>query len=344
MSVWLVRAGRSGDREDLALSKGIATIGWSELGDLNRFTTKEEIGVALATCHPDANENRLQNWARQVWAFYRSIHDGDIVAMPLKKRAAIALGYVRGPYKYLPEYASIDACHARDVEWVMKDLPRGNVDQDLLYSLGAFLTVAQISRNNAAERIRALIESNGSQALGVASINSADETLEAASAEFVDVERATRDAIVRMIGRRFRGHELERLTAAVLAADGYNVDVTRAGADGGVDLLAGRGELGFDTPRICVQVKSGDSPEDVKTVRELQGALKNFGADHGLFVSWGGFKSSVYAEGRRSFFQVRLWDADDLVDAVLRVYDRLSDEIRGELPLKRVWAPVADEG
>ncbi len=341
MNVWLVRAGRSGDREDLALAEGIATIGWGELGDLSRFPTKADVQSALAECHPDANIGRLRNWAGQVWAFYQSISLGDIVAMPLKKRAAIAFGYVRSAYNYLEQYKEIDACHARTVEWIKKDVPRSNIDQDLLYSLGAYMTVAKISRNNATARVLLLVEGTPDSIARVPEL-SVDDTPEP-PAELFDVERAARDAIVRLIGKRFRGHDLERLIAAILTADGYNVDRTRAGADGGVDLMAARGELGFDEPRICVQVKSSDSPEDVRAIRELQGALKNFGADHGLFVSWGGFRSSVYGEGRRSFFQVRLWDSDDLVDAILRVYENLPDEIRSELPLKRVWAPVAED-
>lgn len=340
MNLWLVRAGRNGDREDLALSASLATIGWSELGDLSRYKSKSEVLDALAVCHPDANLGRLRNWAGQVWSFYQSIQGGDLVAMPLKKRAAIAFGLVKGAYEYLPDNAAVDAVHARSVDWIKKDISRSSVDQDLLYSLGAFLTVAQISRNNAVPRILALIDGQAPRQITPAKVET-DDVGEPSSPELLDLERVGRDAIVQLVGRRFRGHELETLVAAVLEVDGYHVDQTRAGADGGVDLLAGRGELGFDAPRICVQVKSSDYPEDVKTIRELQGALKNFGAEHGLFVSWGGFRNSVYAEGRRSFFQVRLWDADDLIDAVLRVYDRLPDEIRGELPLKRVWAPIA---
>ncbi|MGC8485616.1 MAG: restriction endonuclease [Candidatus Baltobacteraceae bacterium] len=343
MNVWLVRAGKRGENEDLALSQDLATIGWSELGDLNQYASKVDLLDALRMRYPDARPSRLQNWAGQIWAFYKTMQVGDIVAMPLKKRAAIAFGYVHGPYEYLADNLATDAVHSRSVQWVQQDVPRGTIDQDLLYSLGAFLTVASISRNNAVPRIQALVE--GKAAPEKARLpDGAGESPEVESPELLDVERVARDAIVRMVGDGFRGQDLEALVAAVLRADGYNVNQTRAGADGGVDLLVGRGELGFEAPRICVQVKSSDSPEDVKTIRELQGALKNFGADHGLFVSWGGFKNSVYAEGRRSFFQVRLWDADDLIDAILRVYDRLPDEMRGKLPLKRVWAPVASEG
>jgi restriction system protein len=341
MNVWLIRAGSTGDRENLALDDGLSTIGWAELGNLSRFSLRDEVIDALAACYPDAGEGRLRNWASQIWAFYSLVQKGDIVAMPLKKRAAIALGIIRSDYRYIEQNVEFDACHARDVDWRHKDIPRAAFPQDLLYSLGAFLTVGRISRNDAAIRIQAILD-GAPTVVTPDSANGTEDAVDTSAPEQLDVERIARDTIARIVGKRFKGHELERLVAAVLVADGYTADRTRAGADGGVDILAGRGELGFDAPRICVQVKSSDYPEDVKAIRELQGALKNFGAEHGLFVSWGGFKSSVYAEGRRQFFQVRLWDADDLIDAILRVYDRLPGEIRGELPLKRVWAPVTE--
>jgi restriction system protein len=38
-----------------------------------------------------------------------------------------------------------------------------------------------------------------------------------------------------------------------------------------------------------------------------------------------------------------LWDQGDVVDAVLQNYERLDDEIKAELPLKRIWVMVNDE-
>ncbi|KHG64406.1 restriction endonuclease, partial [Thermus sp. 2.9] len=117
--------------------------------------------------------------------------------------------------------------------------------------------------------------------------------------------------------------------------------ISPEGPDGGVDILAGSGELGFDRPRIAVQVKSTDSPVDIKTVRELQGAMKNYQADHGLFVSWGGFKQSVDKEKARLFFEIRLWDSDDLLREILRFYEKLPEDLQAELPLKRIWVLVS---
>lgn len=57
----------------------------------------------------------------------------------------------------------------------------------------------------------------------------------------------------------------------------------------------------------------------------------------------GGFKNSVISEARRLFFESRLWEAGDLVRALLANYDRLSEDIRAEIPLKRLRVLVLEE-
>jgi restriction system protein len=162
-------------------------------------------------------------------------------------------------------------------------------------------------------------------------------------AEFINIEREARDKIIEHINRKFHGHDLERLVEGVLRAQGFVTNRTPPGADGGVDILAGRGELGFDHPRLAVQVKSSESPVDVSSVRELQGVMRAFGSDMGLYVSWGGFRGTAPRDARRDFFQLRLWDAEDLLDQVLKIYDKLPADLQAELPLKQVWTLVEDD-
>ncbi len=101
--------------------------------------------------------------------------------------------------------------------------------------------------------------------------------------------------------------------------------------------------MGFDQPRLCVQVKSSDTPVDVTVLRELKGVIDDLEADQCLLVSWGGFKQSVLNESRRRFFKIRLWDAGDLVNAILEHYDQLSKDLQAELPLKRIRSLVLEE-
>jgi restriction system protein len=92
-----------------------------------------------------------------------------------------------------------------------------------------------------------------------------------------------------------------------------------------------------------VQVKSQVSPVDTPTLNQLIGTMQNVNAEQGLLVSWGGFKSSVDKMAPSQFFRVRLWDQDDLIDQLLEQYDRISPDLRAELPLKRVWTVAAEE-
>ena len=48
--------------------------------------------------------------------------------------------------------------HTQPVKWILIDVPRSALDQDLTHSLGALMTVRQIQRSEAEERIRALAE------------------------------------------------------------------------------------------------------------------------------------------------------------------------------------------
>lgn len=330
MSLWLVRAGRNGEQEEGALHHDVAAIGWNELPDLSSIRSREELKDLYEKIYPGKKKMAVVNEVAQVWAFINRIQPKDLVVLPMKTRSAIALGDVAGPYQYKTDLAP-NIHHIRPVRWIRTDLPRTVFEQDLLYSFGAYMTVCQIQRNNAEERVRAIL---AGKRVGPP---------DGEEAEIVDVEELARDQVLEYLNRKFKGHELARLVEAVLQAQGYVTRRSEPGPDGGVDILAGAGPMGFDNPRLCVQVKSSESPADVTVLRSLQGSMATFSADQGLLVSWGGFNRVVLQEARRSFFTVRLWDSGDLLEAILRNYDKLPDALQAELPLKRIWGLVLEE-
>lgn len=329
MTLWLVRAGRFGEREQFAIENNLAVIGWEDLPDLAKLKIRDELTDLLSETYPDQKKNALRNWEAQLWTFSKRMQVGDLVVMPLKHRAIIKLGYVAGNYNYVPTNPT-ELKHTRPVTWKY-DIPRNRIDQDLLYALGAANTVCSISKNDAENRFKALLSGilTPANAPFPVPVREPDEA--------VDLEQFTRDQITDAIIRAFKGHKLAHLTAAVLQAQGYKVRVSPEGADGGVDIIAGRGPLGFESPRLVVQVKSGDSPVDIRTVRELNGVIGAFGADAGLIVAWGGFQGQVDKESARQYFKIRLWDADDLVQMIQDNYDNLPEDIQTELPLKKIW-------
>ncbi len=338
MAVWKLRGGRDGVFESLALAKGLSIIGFAELPDLSEVKSQDELRTLIEASYPNRPQAAISNFTGRLWSFRERMEKGDLVVMPLTGHAAVAVGEVTGPYQYRPELPE-RATHVRPTRWLTTDLSRNTLDPDIRQCLNSRGTIGEIHAPDAEARVRAALSGKACKVAG------AEGTKDGGSepAEPLDLESYASDQIMAYLGRQFRGHDLARLVNEVLRADGYHTHLSPVGPDGGVDIIAGRGPMGFDPPRLCVQVKSSDQPVDVTVVRELQGVMKNFGAEQGLLVSWGGFKSSVLSESRRLFFDIRLWDGGDLVNAILENYERLSAELQAELPLKRVWALVLEE-
>ena len=239
--------------------------------------------------------------------------------------------------------------HWRSINWFSGLIPRSVFPQDLLYSFGAFMTICRVQRNDAEARVRAIAASNWQPESSAASTPNkpaatSDLVAGEADAAEVNLEELAADRIERLIEARFKGHGLALLVEAVLQAEGYTTYRSSEGADGGADILAGGGELGFGSPQICVEVKSGSDPVDRPTVDKLIGAGQKFGAETCLFVSWGGFKPNVQKELARDFFRVRLWSRKELLEKLFAHYAQLPEEIRLALPLKRVWMVAQEDG
>jgi len=84
MAIWLIRAGKHGERENYALDNGCAVIGWSECKSFSGLSKREELLPLLENTYPDCGHKRLLNWESQLWPFINTIQIGDIVALPLK--------------------------------------------------------------------------------------------------------------------------------------------------------------------------------------------------------------------------------------------------------------------
>jgi restriction system protein len=268
---------------------------------------------------------------------------GDIVVAPLKTLSKMGIGEVVGPYQRLP-----DGRPARPVKWLTTSVTRDAFKQDLLYSFGAIMTVCEVQRNDALNRVLAVARSGRDPGDGVApgasprsAASGSGEEAETDAA--INLEELARDQIERRISSVFVGHDFTRLIEAILRAQGYVTHLSPPGPDSGIDIVAGRGALGFEAPRLVVQVKSGDVSADQPTLQALIGCVQDTHADQGLLVSWSGFKPTVQKRTNELFFRVRFWGRLEVIDALLSVYDHLPEEIRAELPLRRTWTLVAQD-
>lgn len=335
MSIWLFRAGADGEYENKFLNDGRIYLTWDDLNiDLKDFKEKIKLYEVLANMYDLEKEKTAINWASQIYPIAHRMKKGDWVVLPSKANRTIHIGEIKGEYVY-DESLGSPYYHYRSVDWFAQDIPRDRFDQDILYSFGAFMTVCEIHRNNAEQRIKDMSQNDWhvKNNLLTHEIQNQDDS----DVVRVDLEEYIFDTISEYIIRKFKGHRMEMLIEEILKAQGFTTYRSPEGADHGVDILASSDTLGFSSPRICVQVKTSDSPVDRPTLDQLVGTMSNFNSDYGLLVAWNGFKSSVIKEIPKQFFKVRLWDSKKVIEQIFENYDRLSEDIKAEIPLKKVW-------
>lgn len=132
-------------------------------------------------------------------------------------------------------------------------------------------------------------------------------------------------------------YEFQDLVAALLRGMGYHTPyVAPPGPDGGTDIIAYQDPLGTIKPHIRVQVKHRKT---AKATREEVAALRGIirqDREIGLFVSSGGFSSDAMREARSGTVHIELIDLDRFLELWESSYDRLTEEDRGLLRLRRV--------
>ena len=131
-------------------------------------------------------------------------------------------------------------------------------------------------------------------------------------------------------------YEFQDLVASLLKAMGYYIQsVAPRGKDGGIDIVAYTDPLGAKTPRIKVQVKhKPDTATGAADVRALLGILK--AGDIALFVTSGTYSTDAKHAATSGDKFIRLIDGDEFIEMWQEYYDKMSDEDKNMLPLKRI--------
>jgi restriction system protein len=361
MTAWMVRAGKSGEREQWALERGVTGAGFGAVANLTDAGTRGQVHEAIAAAYPQDKPTAIRNFAAQMWALRDRMAKDDLLVMPLKLTPHIAIGKISGDYTYLADEPDPSRRHVRPVEWLRTDIPRSVIKQDLLYSLGAFSTICQISRNDAEARLNAVLRAgsdpgartavaapsrkspSNSSRTSVGPDATDEEVLDTEQAG-VDVARYAADRIMARTIETFAGHRLAELVAAVLETEGFHCEVMPEGPDKGVDIIAGKGLLGLESPKVVVQVKSEAGPVGAPVVQQLQGAQTMHQAEYGLLVAWGGVTKPARDLLSTQRFAIRIWDSEALLDEIKKRYRDLPDAIRADLPLTRVWTLAEEAG
>lgn len=121
MSVWMIRAGKAGERDRWCLDNGLAGGGWHEVGDLADATTREAVRKLVEEAFPTRPPAFHANHTGQLNALRNRIAVGDIVVLPLKTTGHLALGTVTRGYEYLASEPDATRRHSIGVDWTRTD-------------------------------------------------------------------------------------------------------------------------------------------------------------------------------------------------------------------------------
>lgn len=224
MRLWIVRAGRRGERELDAIREGRLLPGFLEVGDLGPLKGRDEILAHLKQVMPDAGENRRKNFAAQLNQFANTIAVGDLVVMPRKVTTGVAIGELTGEYKF---NSSDPYRHSRQVKWMKESVARDIFKQDIRHSFGAFMTICEIKRNAALDRVRVVAKGGvdpGSLLGEHGKIPAVTQEEDGDSEEYAtDIEDIANQQIISLIKSEFAGHAMADLVAEILRVEGLTI-------------------------------------------------------------------------------------------------------------------------
>lgn len=332
-NTWMVRAGEGGWRFEEFERRSVVTIEWPEMGDLAELKTREDFVRRVAREYPGAKKGWIPSAAGQPYRFVREIKVGDAVVTYNPAERSYLVGKILSDYQYLPTQHPEEP-HSRSVEW------RGRVARDLLSvstrnSLGAISTLFLIPTDAATDIERFV----GSAMLPpLAPIIATDLVVEQ---QVEDLYKDIRSKSFEFIKDKLSAldwSEMQDLVAGLLRAMGYKTRISPSGADRGKDIVASRDGLGFEDPRIVVEVKHRKNSMAAPEIRSFLGGRHD--RDKGLYVSTGGFTKEARFEAERARIPVTLMDLDDLVNSLLEHYERLDIETQQLVALRKLYWPA----
>ncbi len=329
-NAWVVRAGDDNELIGTFEEKGVVAIGWAAMGDLTDLKTRNDFKARYQEKLPTHSLHRMQANAGQIYRFAREIAIGDYVLTFDKATRELLIGNIASELKVRPDIVDPSYPYVRRVKW-LKRVSRDDFSPEARNSLGSIRTVFRVNAHLPEIHYLATGES--------ALISEPDESSEETVSFYTEV-KARADELIADTISQLDPYEFQDLVAGVLQAMGFRAPGGSRGRDRGVDIIAHPDALGFEKPRIKVQVKH-------RTGRakgpEMRSFIATLGQDeNGLFVSTGDFTADAKIEADKARVTVTLLNREQFIELMLEHYEDLDPAFQAQVPLRRVWVPASE--
>ena len=329
-SVWMIRA-EGGTLIDFFLENNVVSIGWHEIGDLTKLTSKDVIVDIINRKWPDNPAGRNLAWASVAHRFRNIIRKGDRVVTYDPSKRIYHYGEIVSEYIYDPALNEEWPNH-RKVKWLSQIL-RDELSVTTKNVLGAVITLFKLSETATSE-IEAKVK--GGPSITVILEGDDEEAFEEEDL-LKNIQAKSREFIKDKINK-LNWEQMQELVAGLLRAMGYKTRVSSPGSDLGKDIVASPDGFGFEQPRIVVEIKHRSQAMNSQEIRSFLGGRHK--DDKGLYVSTGGFTKDAKYEADRASIPITLMDLDDLVTAVLEHYESMDIDTKVLVPLTKVYWPA----
>ena len=325
--VWMVRAGNDNELAEMVEQRNAVAIGWREMGDVSQLQRREAFKARYHEVYPEHSDGRTNVNYSQIFRFAREIEEGDYVLTYIKDSREIVIGIAASPYQFNPELFFEDYPHVRAVNW-LKRVSRDDFSSQARNSLGSTLTVFNVD-----DHLPEIHRLATGQAAAVETEAEAED-----EPPFFEETSAKANELISDLISHLDPYDFQDLVAALLRAMDFRAVSSPPGRDRGVDIVAHPDALGFDRPRIKVQVKHRKDSTGGPEMRSFLGVLHD--GDSGLYVSTGGFTSDARLEAETSRKAITLLDRDEFIKLLLEHYEVLEPEYKSMVPLRKVWVPT----
>ena len=336
--LWVVHISNDEASARRAQDEGFICIGWTRIGNLAPYDTREKMKAAYRNAFPESTDAQIRACYGQVFRFAHEMDIGDLVVYPIKRSRDILIGEIAGPYRWADDDKQLvenDYYNVHKVNWI-KRVPRIAFSQDALHGFGAFSSVS--SSDNYLEEVITVLNGDKSASAppsktedipafiaeptpGEERLNLAERTIE-----------ETQDYLLRQWSRT--AQKFEEVVASVFRAMGYTAQTQAGTHDLGVDVVAHPDPLGVKPPLLKIQAKSGTGRIGAKEVKELRGLLNQ--GEKGILVALGGFSNDA-RHVQQNDADLVLIDGNRFVELFFEFYDRIDPETRNRFPLTRVY-------
>ncbi len=139
--MWIIRAGQDSLHFDKYISDAKVYIPWDGYEmDLSTIHSRSDFRTVVEAEKETDNRTSVSNWAGQLYSFVREMNIGDYVLIPTKGSRTYCLAKIKSEYLFCADEKD-GLYHARQIEILVRDIPRSIFTQTIIYSLGAFRTI-----------------------------------------------------------------------------------------------------------------------------------------------------------------------------------------------------------